>query len=69
MPVVTFYTCFYNHARRLLLKKLLHVELSRSSSGYFKPSLDPGGGFTAVSELKLKRPPRKRFGNETVTNL
>jgi hypothetical protein len=38
-----FYTYVYNHARRLRLEKLLHLELSGSSNGYFKPLLDPGG--------------------------
>jgi hypothetical protein len=38
-----FYTCFYNHAHRLRLEKLLYIELSRSSNGCFKPLLDPGG--------------------------
>jgi hypothetical protein len=55
-----FYTCSYNHAHRLRLEKLLlfYIELSKSSSGYFKPLLDPGGRFffrnrrTAVSEAK-----------------
>jgi hypothetical protein len=37
----------YNHANLLRLKKLLYVELSRSSNGYFKPLLDPGGGSTS----------------------
>jgi hypothetical protein len=40
-----FYTYFYNHVHRLRLEKLLHLELSKSSSGYFKPLLDPGGGY------------------------
>ena len=31
--------------RRLRLEKLLHIELSRSSSKHFKPLLDPGGRF------------------------
>jgi hypothetical protein len=45
------YTYFYNHAHahRLRLEKLLHLELSssRSSNGFFKPLLDPDGGFTS----------------------
>ena len=40
-----FYTYFYNHAHRLRHEKLLYTEVSRSPSGYFKPLLDPGGGF------------------------
>jgi hypothetical protein len=47
-----FYTNFYNHARRLRLKKLLYIELSRSSNGYFKPLLDPGGGFTSETAAR-----------------
>jgi hypothetical protein len=43
-----FYTYFYNHAHRLRLEKLLCIELSRSSNGFFKPLLDR----TAVSEVK-----------------
>jgi hypothetical protein len=39
-----FYKYFYNHALRLRLEKLLYIELSRSSNGYFKPLLNPGGG-------------------------
>jgi hypothetical protein len=47
-----FYTCFYNHAHRLRLEKLLHVELSRSPNGCFKPLLDPGGGFTSETAAR-----------------
>jgi hypothetical protein len=46
-----FYTCSYNHARRLRLEKLLYIELSRSSDGYFKPLLNPGGGFTSETAV------------------
>jgi hypothetical protein len=42
-----FYTCFYNHAHRLRLEKLLCLEPSRSSNGFFKPLLDPDDGFTS----------------------
>jgi hypothetical protein len=47
-----FYTCFYNHAHRPRLKKLLHLGLSRSPGGFLKPllDLDPGGGFTSETE-------------------
>ena len=38
-----FHTYYYNHARRLRLEKLLYLELSRSSNGFFKPLLDPDG--------------------------
>ena len=63
-----FYTCFYNHARRLRLEKLLYLELSRSSSGYFKSILNLGcrfapetaarrfqkwnGSYVTISEVK-----------------
>jgi hypothetical protein len=47
-----FYTNFYNHAHRLRLEKLLHVELSRSPSGNFKPLLDPGGGFNSETAAR-----------------
>jgi hypothetical protein len=50
----------YNHARRLRLKKLLHTELPRSPSGFFKPPLDPGGGFR--SETAVTKPFRKWSG-------
>jgi hypothetical protein len=40
-----FYTHFYNHVHLIRLEKLLYIELSRISNGYFKPLLDPGGGF------------------------
>ena len=51
-PPGVFYTYFYNHVHRLRLEKRLCIEHSRSSNGYFKPLLDPGGGFrieTAVA--------------------
>ena len=42
---------YRNHTRRLCLEKLLY----RSSSGHFKPLLDPGGGFTSeASEAAVK---------------
>ena len=69
------YTYFYNRARRLRLEKLLYMELPRSSSGYFKPLLDPGlgSGFTSETAArrfqKQKRPLLNRFGSETVTKL
>jgi hypothetical protein len=55
-----FYTCFYNHAHRLRLEKLLYIELSISFNGFFKPLLDPGYGFT--SETAVARPFRKWNG-------
>ena len=42
-----FYTCFYNHARRLRLEKVFYLGLSRSSNGFLKPLLDPDDGFTS----------------------
>jgi hypothetical protein len=50
-PVV-FYTCSYNPARRLRIEKLLYIELSRISNGYFKPLLDPGGGFNSETAAR-----------------
>ena len=47
-----FYTYFYNPAHRLRLEKLLYLELSRSSNGFFKPLLDPGGGFTSETAAR-----------------
>jgi hypothetical protein len=47
-----FYKYFYNHAHRLRLEKLLYIELSRNSNGYFKPLLDPGGGFTSETAAR-----------------
>jgi hypothetical protein len=31
------------------------MKLSRSSSGYFKALLDPGGGFTSETETAARR--------------
>jgi hypothetical protein len=52
-----FYTYSYNHAHRLRLEKLLYLQLSRSPNGFFKPLLDPGGGFR--SEMAVTKPFRK----------
>ena len=52
-----FYTHFYNHAHSLRLEKLLYLEPSRSPNGFFKPLLDPGGGFR--SEMAVTKPFRK----------
>jgi hypothetical protein len=49
--LIFFYTCFYDHARRLRLEKLLCLELSRSPNGFFFVLLDPGGGFTSETEI------------------
>lgn len=62
-----FYTCFYNHARRLHLEKLLYLELSRSSNGFFKVLLDPGGGFT--SETATRRFQKWNGRYETVSEV
>jgi hypothetical protein len=44
-----FYKYFYDHARRLRLEKLLLLCLELYTievpTGFFKPLLDPGGGF------------------------
>ena len=53
-----FYTYFYNHAHRLRLEKLLHLEPSRSSNGRFKPLWIQ----MTVSLLKL---PNSGFRSET----
>ena len=47
-----FYTYFYNHAHRLRLEKLLYLEHSKSSNGFLKPLLDPGGGFTSETAAR-----------------
>ena len=47
-----FCTCFYNHAHRIRLEKLLYIELSRSPNGPFKVLLDPGGGFTSETAAR-----------------
>jgi hypothetical protein len=63
----------FNHARRLRLKKLLYLELSRISNGFFKPLRGSSGGFTfetaAAAVSEVKRPIRNRFGSETVKTL
>ena len=51
-PPGVFGTYFYNHAHRPRLEKLLHLELSRSPSGYFKALLDPDGGFTSETAAR-----------------
>jgi hypothetical protein len=60
-----FYTYFYNHAHRPRLEKLLYIELysSRSSNGYFKPLLDPGGSFN--SETAARRFQKKKYNGYT----
>jgi hypothetical protein len=62
--------CFYNHAHRIRLEKLLYLELSRSPNGFLNRFwlLDLGGGFV-VSEAVGERPLRNRFIIETVTDL
>ena len=42
-----FHIYFYNYAHRLRLEKLLCLEPSRSSNGFFKPLLDPDDGFNS----------------------
>jgi hypothetical protein len=51
-PPGYFAIYFYNHAHH---EKLLCLELPRfprSSNGYFKPLLDPGGGFTSETTAR-----------------
>ena len=62
-----FYTYFYNHAHRLRLEKLLYLELSRSSNGFLKPLLDPGGGFTY--ETAARRFQKRNGRYETVSEV
>ena len=57
-----FYTYFYNHAHRLRLEKLLYLEPSRSSNGFFKYF------WIQVAISEAKRTLRNRFGSEKVTN-
>ena len=57
-----FYTYFYNHAHCLRLEKLLYLELSRSSNGFFKYF------WIQVAISEAKRTLRNRFGSEKVTN-
>jgi hypothetical protein len=54
-----FYTCFYNHAHRIRLEKLLYLELSRSPSGFFKALL-----WIQVA-VSLLKPPHGGFRRET----
>jgi hypothetical protein len=51
-PLGYFIYIFCNYAHRLRLKKLLYIELYRSSNGHFKPLLDPGGGFTSEAAAR-----------------
>ena len=39
-------------AHCLRLEKLLYIGLSRSSNGYFKSLLDPGGGFNSETAVR-----------------
>jgi hypothetical protein len=51
-----FHANFYNHAHRLRLEKLLYLELSRRSNGFFKPLLDPDGGFNSeTAERRFRK--------------
>jgi hypothetical protein len=60
-----FYKCFYNHAHRLRLEKILYLELSRSPNGFFKVLLlDPGGGFTSKTAARQFQKSHGRY--ETV---
>jgi hypothetical protein len=42
--------------------------MNRSPGGYFKPLLDPGGGFTFETTVRfLKRPARNRYGSDVTS--
>jgi hypothetical protein len=62
-----FYTYFHNLAHRLRLEKLLYLELSRSSNGFFKVLLDPGGGFS--SETAARRFQKRNGRYETASEV
>jgi hypothetical protein len=64
-PPGVFYTHFYSHNRRLRLKKLLYIEFSRSSNGYFKPLLGPGGRFASETAARQFQ---KRSGYKPIYN-
>ena len=66
-PPGAFYARPYNHTRRLRLKKLLYLVLSRSPRIGSRWRFHFRNRHTAVSEVK--RPLRNRFGSEAVTNL
>jgi hypothetical protein len=51
-PPGVFCKCFYNHAHRLRLEKLLYIGLSRSPNGFFLVLLDPGGSFTSETAAR-----------------
>jgi hypothetical protein len=53
-----FYTCFYKHARRLRLEKILFPELSRSPNGFFNQ-------FWIQVVVSLLKPPHGGFISET----
>jgi hypothetical protein len=59
LPPRLFYTCFYNHARRLRLEKLLCLEVSTATvevlTDCFKPLLGPDGGFTSETAARRFR--------------
>jgi hypothetical protein len=62
-----FYIYFYNHAHRPRLEKLLYIGLYKSSNGYFRPLLDPGGGF--ASETAARRFQKLNGRYETVSEI
>jgi hypothetical protein len=43
--------CFYDHACRPRLEKLLCLELPRSPGGFFYTILDPGGSFRSKTDV------------------
>jgi hypothetical protein len=55
-PAILHTFLYGNHARRLRLKKLLYIEISRSPNGFFEPVLDPGGGLNfETAERRLQK--------------
>ena len=53
-----FHTCFYNHARRLRLEKLLYIGVSRSPNGFFKC-------FWIQVAVSLLKPPHGGYRSKT----
>jgi hypothetical protein len=62
------YSYFYNHAHRLRLEKLLYLELSRSSNGFFLVLLGPGGSYT-TPETAARRFQKQNGRYETVSEV
>jgi hypothetical protein len=60
-PLV-FCTCFYNHAHRLHLEKLLYLGFSRSSNGFFNHFLDPDTYFASETAARRLQNWNGRYG-------